>query len=74
MASSSFFTHDEIWDDSALINVWDEALQEYKVSASAQKFVVTEAACLLNLEFYLLIRRSMYIRSITVLKLPGRIS
>ncbi|KAI2642080.1 hypothetical protein GGS21DRAFT_501051 [Xylaria nigripes] len=23
-------THDEIWDDSALINSWDEALEEYK--------------------------------------------
>lgn len=32
MASSKdFFTHDEIWDDSALVNAWDEALQEYKV-------------------------------------------
>ncbi|KAI1182333.1 hypothetical protein F5B17DRAFT_194831 [Nemania serpens] len=23
-------THDEIWDDSALIDSWDQALQEYK--------------------------------------------
>ncbi|KAI1132160.1 hypothetical protein F5Y10DRAFT_261402 [Nemania abortiva] len=23
-------THDEIWDDSALINSWDQALEEYK--------------------------------------------
>lgn len=35
-SSNNFFTHDEIWDDSALINVWDEALQEYKVSASSR--------------------------------------
>lgn len=33
-SSNNFITHDEIWDDSALINVWDEALQEYKVSES----------------------------------------
>lgn len=44
MASSKdFFTHDEIWDDSALVNAWDEALQEYKVGAvrttSLQKLV-----------------------------------
>lgn len=25
-------THDEIWDDSALIDSWDQALQEYKVT------------------------------------------
>ena len=33
MASSSEqLTHEEIWDDSILVNTWDEALQEYKVS------------------------------------------
>lgn len=31
-SSNNFLTHDEIWDDSALVNAWDEALQEYKVS------------------------------------------
>lgn len=25
-------THEEIWDDSVLVQAWDEALQEYKVS------------------------------------------
>lgn len=25
-------THEEIWDDSALIQSWDEAVEEYKVS------------------------------------------
>jgi len=31
MASSSEqLTHEEIWDDSILVNTWDEALQEYK--------------------------------------------
>jgi len=25
-------THEEMWDDSALIDSWNEALQEYKVS------------------------------------------
>lgn len=24
-------THEEVWDDSALIESWDEALAEYKV-------------------------------------------
>lgn len=23
-------THEEIWDDSALVNSWNEALEEYK--------------------------------------------
>lgn len=25
-------THEEIWDDSALVDSWNEALEEYKVS------------------------------------------
>lgn len=25
-------SHEEIWDDTALIESWDEALDEYKVS------------------------------------------
>ena len=24
-------THEEIWDDSALVRSWDEAVQEYRV-------------------------------------------
>lgn len=24
-------THEEIWDDSALVQSWDEAVEEYKV-------------------------------------------
>lgn len=24
-------SHDEVWDDSALVNSWNDALQEYKV-------------------------------------------
>lgn len=24
-------THEEIWDDSALVRSWDEAVEEYKV-------------------------------------------
>lgn len=27
-------THEEIWDDSALVRSWDEAVEEYKVSRS----------------------------------------
>jgi hypothetical protein len=26
-------THEEIWDDSALVESWNQALEEYKVSA-----------------------------------------
>lgn len=25
-------SHDEIWDDSALVDSWNQALEEYKVS------------------------------------------
>lgn len=27
-------SHEEVWDDSALIDSWNEALQEYKVGLS----------------------------------------
>lgn len=27
-----YLSHEEIWDDSALVNSWDLALQEYQVS------------------------------------------
>jgi hypothetical protein len=27
-------THDEIWEDSALVESWNQALEEYKVSES----------------------------------------
>ena len=27
-------SHEEIWDDSALVNSWNEALEEYKVRNS----------------------------------------
>lgn len=30
-------THDELWDDSALVNSWDEAFAEYKVSLDRQE-------------------------------------
>jgi hypothetical protein len=29
--SRSAMNHDEIWDDSALVDSWNEALEEYKV-------------------------------------------
>jgi hypothetical protein len=29
--NEQILTHEEIWDDSALVNSWNEALQEYKV-------------------------------------------
>ena len=28
-------THDQIWDDSALIDSWNEAVEEYKVSLAS---------------------------------------
>ncbi|KAL1835632.1 hypothetical protein VTJ49DRAFT_6302 [Mycothermus thermophilus] len=30
MESETAANHDEIWDDSALVNSWNEALDEYK--------------------------------------------
>lgn len=29
-------THEELWDDSALIDSWNEALEEYKVGKSEE--------------------------------------
>ena len=29
-------THEEIWDDSALVNSWNQALEEYKVRPQPQ--------------------------------------
>lgn len=33
-AQANGLTHDEIWDDSALVDSWNQALEEYKVSRS----------------------------------------
>lgn len=35
MESETAPSHDEIWDDSALVNSWNEALEEYKVRDGA---------------------------------------
>jgi hypothetical protein len=32
MDSETAATHEEIWDDSALVDSWNQALEEYKVS------------------------------------------
>jgi hypothetical protein len=32
-ANGGALTHDEIWDDSALIRSWDAAVEEYKVDS-----------------------------------------
>lgn len=32
MDSETAATHEEIWDDSALVDSWNDALEEYKVS------------------------------------------
>jgi hypothetical protein len=31
MESETAATHEEIWDDSALVDSWNQALDEYKV-------------------------------------------
>lgn len=33
--------HDDVWDDSALIRSWDEALDEYKVRTCANRYQTT---------------------------------
>jgi hypothetical protein len=35
MASNRNTSHAEIWDDSLLVNSWNEALEEYKVGGSS---------------------------------------
>ena len=39
-------THEEIWDDSVLVQAWDEALKEYKVTPSppSNEAVLTRSA------------------------------
>lgn len=37
-------SHEEVWDDSALIDSWNEALQEYKVSFAFEPAVPTLTA------------------------------
>jgi hypothetical protein len=32
-------SHDEIWDDSALVNSWNQALEEYKVKLTTSEHV-----------------------------------
>jgi hypothetical protein len=41
MESERAATHDEIWDDSALVDSWNQALDEYKVSQWQQSFETT---------------------------------
>ena len=36
MASANDFTHEEIWDDSALVESWNQALDEYKVCSATR--------------------------------------
>lgn len=35
-------THDDIWDDSALIDSWNDALEEYKVSVNHTQPLITQ--------------------------------
>ncbi len=41
-------THDEIWDDSALVESWNEALEEYKVGYSSMDRSKRFANCLMQ--------------------------
>ena len=50
-------SHAEIWDDSALVQSWDEALAEYKVPHNTSLDIV-----------YLLIRRSSITAYMRVVK------
>lgn len=44
-------THNEIWDDSALIDSWDEALEEYKVAFMQSHPLISDPK-LTNLQKY----------------------
>ena len=35
--SGNPLTHEEVWDDSMLVNAWNEAVQEYQVSPDWKK-------------------------------------
>ena len=35
-------THEEIWDDSSLIQAWDAAMEEYEVSALSKNFIAAK--------------------------------
>ena len=37
-------THDEIWDDSALIEAWNSATAEYEVCGRNMKIMVSDGA------------------------------
>jgi hypothetical protein len=37
MDSETAATHEEIWDDSALVDSWNQALDEYKVGGQVSK-------------------------------------
>jgi len=39
LEESRDLTYDEIWDDSALINAWDAAMEEYEVSCCPNRMV-----------------------------------
>lgn len=41
-------THEDIWDDSALVNSWNEALEEYKVSRIAAVLLLASISCALS--------------------------
>lgn len=51
--SENLLTHEEIWDDSTLVNAWDEALNEYKVGwyLSVFPFFSVDLGLDLNLHF-----------------------
>ena len=43
--SSKPLTHEEIWDDSALVRSWDEAVEEYKVRENRSSQIYDHVTC-----------------------------
>jgi hypothetical protein len=42
-ADSRYLTQEEIWDDSALINAWDAAMEEYEVRIAALATIILDS-------------------------------
>jgi hypothetical protein len=59
--SENLLTHEEIWDDSTLVNAWDEALNEYKVGWYLSVFFFFYADLDLDLDLDLHFRAELQI-------------
>ncbi|KAG5945451.1 hypothetical protein E4U53_006699, partial [Claviceps sorghi] len=45
-SDQEILSHEEVWDDSALIDSWNEALAEYKLQRPAQDSTLTQSESL----------------------------